>query len=288
MFGFRSDGKRIKTIDPIMKLSPHVMTKRNDAMVMTLYDINCKGIDEYIFEKRKEENIRFNYMHVLIAGMVRTMALRPKLNRFIMDGRVYKRNEIQIAFAVKKALLDTVEETTIKLTFDGTENIYEIKEMMDKEIEINTKQTAFNETDSLAKFLTVVPNFLIKFVVGLLKWWDKIGILPKSVLQLSPFHTSLFFTNMKSIKMNYVFHHIYNFGTTSIFLSMGKEKYEPVILDRDEGTIGFEKNLKAGMVIDERICDGLYFGNSFREFIKFMDNPKKLETKLEHKVEDIK
>lgn len=288
MFGFRSDGKRIKSIDPLMKLIPHIMPQRNDAMVMSLYDINCKGMDEYIFVKRRQENIRYNYMHILIAGMVRVMATRPKLNRFIMNGKVYKRNSIQVAFTVKKALVDNAEETTIKLTFDGTENLLEIKEMMDKEINANTKQTSFNETDHLAKVMTFVPNVLIKIVVGILKFFDKHGLLPKGMIHLSPFHTSLFFTNMRSIKMNYVFHHIYNFGTTSIFISMGKEKYEPIVLDKDEGTFGIEKNIKAGIVVDERICDGLYFGNSFRDFMKLMADPTALESKLEKKVEDIK
>lgn len=288
MFGLRSDGKKIKNIDPLTRFMPHIMSQRNDAMVMSLYDINCQGLDEYIFKKRKEDNIRLNYMHIVIAGMVRTMALRPKLNRFIMNGKFYKRNDIEVAFTVKKTLRDTAEETTIKMAFDGTESIFDIKEKMDIEIENNTKQTSFNDVDKFVKIFSVIPNFVFKFVVWCIKTLDKHGMLPKSIIKISPFHTSLFFTNMKSIKMNYVFHHIYNFGTTSMFISMGKEKYEPVVLDRDEGSIGYVKNLKAGIVVDERICDGLYFGNSFREFVKLMEDPSTLETRLEKKEEDVK
>ncbi|MFA5467288.1 MAG: hypothetical protein WC251_05490, partial [Candidatus Izemoplasmatales bacterium] len=103
MFGFRSDGKRIKTIDPFMKLTPHIMVERSDAQVMSLYEINCKTMDEYIFKKRHEENLRLNYMNILVAAFVRVYALRPRLNRFIMNGRIFKRNNIQISFAVKKA-----------------------------------------------------------------------------------------------------------------------------------------------------------------------------------------
>lgn len=288
MFGFRSDGKRIKTIDPIMKITPHIMRQRNDAMVMSMYEIPCKDMDEYIFKKRKESNIRFTYMDLVIAGVVRMMALRPKLNRFIMGGRVYKRNDIQIAFTVKKALTDTADETIVKLTFDGTETIFQIKEKMDKEIEANTKTTSHNDTDALAKVLTVVPNFMIRFFVGFLKMLDYFGLLPKSIINLSPFHTSLYLTNMKSIKMNYVYHHIYNFGTASIFVAMGKERYEPIVLDPENNILGNIKIMKAGIVIDERICDGLYYGNSMREFMKFITNPELLETPLEHIVEDIK
>jgi len=184
MFGFRSDGKRIKTIDPIMKITPHIMRQRNDAMVMSMYEIPCKDMDEYIFKKRKESNIRFTYMDLVIAGVVRMMAQRPKLNRFIMGGRVYKRNDIQIAFTVKKALTDSADETIVKLTFDGTETIFQIKEKMDKEIEANTKTTSHNDTDALAKILTVVPNFMIRFFVGFLKMLDYFGVLPQNQLSI--------------------------------------------------------------------------------------------------------
>ncbi|MBU0997207.1 MAG: 2-oxoglutarate dehydrogenase [Firmicutes bacterium] len=285
MFGRRSDGVLVKTIDPIMKLTPHIMPDRNDAQVMSMYEINCKAMDEYIFKQRKENQLRFSYMHILIAAMLRTVALHPKLNRFVINRRVYKRNTIQISFIVKKALVDNAEESTIKMTFDGTENIFKTKEMMDKEIEANTKTTSFNDTDALAKWLTIVP---MRFVVGLLKFMDKHGILPKSIINLSPFHTSVFLTNLKSIKMNYAYHHIYNFGSTSIFVAMGKEKYEPVVLDHDEEKIGSAKIMKAGVVIDERICDGLYYGNSMREFMKLVANPALLEVSLEKKIEDQK
>ncbi len=287
MFGHRSDGKAIKTIDPLMKLVPYIMPERNDAQVMMLYEVNCKGLDDFIFDKRKEGD-RYNYMHIVIAAMARVLAIRPRLNRFIMNGRVFKRNEIQIALTIKKALLDSADETTSKITFKGTETVAEVREMIDKEVHANSSRTAVNDTDKLAKLLTIIPNWLIKIVVGLLKWMDKHGMLPKSMINLSPFHTSVFVTNMKSIKMSYVYHHIYNFGTTSIFLGMGKEVYEPVVKDADEGTFGVAKIMKIGCVVDERICDGLYNANSLKEFKRLIENPHLLETPLESIIPDIR
>ena len=263
MFGLRSDGKKIKNIDPLMKLTPHIMTERNDAMVMSIYEVDCAGMDGYIFKRRKE-GVRVNYMDITIAAMARVMAMRPRLNRFIMNGRVFRRNEIQMSFTVKKALKDGADETVVKLVFKGTETFDEVKAMIDAEVRKNATVSAVNEADKLAKVFTIVPNFMIKFLVGSVKFLDKHGMLPKSIIDTSPFHTSLYLTNMKSIKMNYVLHHIYNFGTTSIFLSMGKEKYQPVVEDPEEKTIAVKKIFQMGITIDERICDGLYFGNSIR------------------------
>jgi len=285
MFGHRSDGKRIKTIDPIMRLVPHIMPERSDAQVWTVLDVNCEQLDSYIFEKRRLGD-RYSYMHLVIAAIVRVLALRPKLNRFIMNGRIFKRNDIEISLAVKKSLTDAADETTIKLTFKGNETVSEIRDMIDKEVLVSAKGAAVNDTDKTAKILTRVPNFMIKIAVGFLKFLDKHGMLPKSILKVSPFHTSVFITNMKSIKMNYVVHHIYNFGTTSLFLGMGKETYEPIVIDAETHSFGVAKIMKIGAIVDERICDGLYNANSLREFKRVMENPHVLEKPLEAKVED--
>jgi len=287
MFGRRSDGKLIKTIDPITKLMPHIMKERNDAHVLAPLEVECSGMDEWIFKERRLGR-RFTYMDLIVAGLVRTLAIRPKLNRFVVNSRFYKRNRIQISFMIKKQLKDTAEEGAIKLTFDGTETIYDIHEQMQKEIDQNAHLSSENDTDKLAKLLTIVPHFMIRGLVNFLMWLDRIGHLPKSVIDASPFHTSLFLTNMKSIKMGYVYHHIYNFGTCSVFLSMGKERYVPVVVDADEEKIGIRKIITIGGAVDERITDGLYNSNSIREFVKMLLNPAVLETPLEKREEDQK
>jgi len=286
MFGFRSDGKKIKNIDPLMKFVPHIMFHRNDAMVMQSQDYDCEGMDNYILEKRKSEGIRFTYLDILIASMVRVMSQRPKLNRFIMNGRVYKRNNIQISFVVKKKLVDSADETTVKLTFDGSESIYDVKEKVDAIILENKGMDKSNDTDKVAKMLTRVPNFMIKIATRFLMWLDKHGMLPKSLINASPFHTSVFLVHLKSIKMPPVFHHIYNFGTTGIFISIGTEKYEPVVMDRETKQIEVRKMLKAGVVVDERITDGLYNSLSMRIFKQIMENPYILDKRNDNVVKD--
>ena len=116
-------------------------------------------------------------------------------------------------------------------------------------------------------------------------WMDKHNIMPKAVVELSPFHTSFFITNLKSLGISHVFHHIYNFGTTSLFLAMGKEKMIPVSKD---GEVVQEKHMSFGLVSDERICDGLYYALSLRQLRKIMKNPAILEEPLEKRVEDVK
>lgn len=285
MFGRRSDGKRIKTIDPYFKIVPHIMPKRYDAMIFFKHEVRCEPLDEFIRAQRELGN-NFNYMDIIIASAVRLLALRPKLNRFIMNGRIFKRNNIQISFTIKKVLKDDAPDTTIKLTFTGHENLQEVKAKIDEEIKKNVGLDKTNETDKLARFLTIVPNGMIKFVMAILRFMDRHGMIPKKLLDASPFHTSCFITNLKSIKLDYVYHHIYDFGTTSIFIAMGKEKMMPVVDENNDLAVG--KVMTLGFVTDERICDGLYYGNSLRMLKRILKNPEVLLERLEKVEQDIK
>ena len=281
----RPDGREVKNIPPIMKIMPYIMKTRTDSMNMYDDVFDCEVWDSYIKEK-EAEGIKMSYMHIFIAGVVRMMALRPQLNRFIMNGRVYARDKIYVSFVVHPKLCDGDTETTIKLAFEGTETIQEITEVINRRIkEETTERQGENGTDKLAKVLTNIPGPIIRFAVNTLMWMDRHNLLPKAIIDLSPFHTSFFITNLKSLGINYIFHHTYEFGTTGLFFAIGKEQNH-VELDK-EGTISNEKSMGWGLVSDERFCDGLYFALSLRQLRKFMKNPKLLETPLEAKVEDV-
>ncbi|MGD9605158.1 MAG: 2-oxo acid dehydrogenase subunit E2 [Bacilli bacterium] len=278
MFGKRSDGVRIKNIDPIFKIVPHIMKARHDSQNSYLYPVLCDALDDFI-ALEKQNGVSYNYMHIVIAAVVRLIALRPQLNRFVMNGKHFKRRLIYVSFAVKKTLKDEGKETTIKLPFTGLETIKEIKDKIDEAIVENAHVKANNNTDKTAKFFTSVPNFLIKLAVGTLKWLDKHGMLSKKIIAASPFHTTVFVTNLKSIKIDFIYHHLYDFGTTGIFVSMGKEKMEAVV--QGENEIVAKKVMNLGVVTDERFCDGLYYANSLRLLKRILENPNTLATKLD-------
>lgn len=279
MFGRRSDGKKLKSLEPFYRIIPHVMKDRNDAQNHFLHEVDTEYLDDFI-EEQKQLGHDFNYMHIVMAATVRLLALRPQLNRFVMNGRIYKRNEISLAIAIKKMLKDNAPETTVKLPFTGKENIYQIKHIVDSHIQEASKIQEKTSADKLSKILTSTPNFLIKFMVGLIKWMDKHGMAPKKVLEISPFHSSCFITNLKSIKIDYIYHHLYDFGTVGLFIAMGKESMQPVV--REDGSISAAKIMKLGIVTDERFCDGLYYANSLRKLKKLLENPHVLLTEISH------
>lgn len=284
MFGKRPDGRVVRGVEPLQMIMPYIMKTRCDSMNMYEDTFPCEGMDTYI-KAKATEGIKLSYMHILIAATVRLIALRPQLNRFVMHGRIYARPKIWVSFVVHPTLEDGSVGTTIKLCFEGTETILEIaKTINDAIAKETTKRTGENGTDKLARVLTCVPSPIIRFAVNTLMWLDKHSLLPKFIIDLSPFHTSFFITNLKSLGINYIHHHTYNFGTTGLFFAIGKEKVVPVVKGNE---IIRQKHMGFGLVSDERFCDGLYFANSLRELRKIMRNPAILEKPLDKKVEDV-
>ena len=283
MFGLRADGKRVKGLDPIQKIMPHIMAHRHDSQNLTSYDLPCEPFDDFIKQER-EKGHHFNYMHIMIAGIVRTIGQFPRLNRFIMNGRIFHRKGIFISFVVKKNLSAQASDSVVKIEFTGHESIYEIKDKIDEAIKANSSIADTNGTDGLARLLTLTPNFLIKFLVGTLKFLDKHGLLVNGIIKLSPFHTSCFITNLKSIKGPSIHHHLYDFGTTGLFFAMGKEGFKPVVRD---GEIVVGKIMPVDIVTDERFCDGFYFVNAMKSLKKIYDNPSLMAERVEELPEDV-
>lgn len=268
----RPDGVYIDNINPYTKIMPHIMPKRYDAMNWCKVEVSCDGLDKFLAEQNAN-GTHFTYYNVVVAALVRTLAMRPSLNRFVKNRRIYQHNDITASFAVKKILKDDSEDTTVKLHFKGDETIADVKKMMDDIIAANTGTKVYNQVDKLAKTITNAPHFMIKFVVGLLNWLDNHNLLPASVIETSPFHNSFFITFMKSIHGDYLYHHCYDFGTTGIFIGMGREKQVPVV---EDGEVKVGKVITLGVVCDERFCDGLYYVNSMRLLKDLIMHPDKL------------
>lgn len=284
MFGKRADGRRVHNVDPYQAIVPYIMKTRADSMNMFEENIPCDALDAYI-ERRHQEGRELTYLHLMTAATVRLVATRPQLNRFVMNGRIYARPKIWVCFNVHQTLRSESAGTTIKLCFEGTETLDQIADTIDAAILRETKEKkANNSTDQLATRIMNLPGPIIHFAVNFLMWMDKHNMLPKAVIDASPFHNSFYITYLKSLGINHIYHHVYNFGTTGLFLAIGKEKYLPVALDKEHAAI--RKCMGLGVVTDERFCDGLYFARSMKQLARLLRNPAQLETPIEHRTED--
>lgn len=285
MFQKRKGARYLKTLTPIERIMPHVMPKRSDSQVFFTDDIDCTAIDQYIHEKR-EQGIDMTYLDVFVASAVRLYAKRPALNRFVMGGRIFANEKIWVSMALKKSLRDNEPSTTIKIPFTGHETIFEVKAKFDEQIHANKETGSSNGTDKLAKALTSIPNWVMRWAFALIRFLDRSSLLPEAITDLSPFHGGLFITYLKSLGIPGIYHHIYDLGTIGQFIAVGKERMAPVV-DQKTGDIVARKIMTMMVVADERICDGLYYARSMRLFRRILENPWGLEERLEEVERDI-
>ncbi len=269
----RADGRKVKNVDPMYKVAAHIMAKRSDSMNMITLDIPIEPINEYLNEKRKEGK-HYSHLSVFITALLHTFAEFPELNRFVVNKTIYARNELAVGMVVLKGGKIDSHGTMNKIHFKPGYNIDDVENAIQSYVEENRKEDNENGTDKMINILLSIPG-LLRVGVCLFKFLDKYGLLPKKIIDMSPFHISAVVTNLASIRTNHIYHHIYDFGTTSLALAMGNLRDVP---KRKKGEIVFERCMPMGLVMDERIASGSYYALAFRRYRKLLENPALLET----------
>ncbi|MCQ2454764.1 MAG: 2-oxo acid dehydrogenase subunit E2 [Clostridia bacterium] len=277
----RKDGKRLKNAEPMYTVAAHIMSKRTDSMNMITIDVPLEPIQKYINEKRKQ-GIYISHMAVILSAFMQTVAEYPQLNRFVVNSNIYARNELAVGMVVLKSG-ETSDGTMSKMYFRPDNTVFEVNDIINKYVEENRNAPENNGTEKAIKVLLGIPG-LLRIGVKICKFLDNHNLLPSAIVNLSPFHNTLVISNLASIRTNHIYHHIYDFGTTSIMITMGNSRE---VAKRKGGEIVFEKCMPLGIVMDERICSGSYFAIAFRKMKQFLTNPEMLETKpKEVKVDD--
>ena len=266
----RADGKRVKNIPPMYAVAAHIMAKRSDACNSIELNIPLEPMQNYLRDVRARGH-NISHLALIIAAFLRTTAEYPFLNRFVVNKTIYARNEFAVGMVVLKP--GQLDGTMNKMYFELEDDIFEVQKKVDAYVDENRGVGETNSTGKLISTLLKIPG-LCRFGVCMFKLLDKWGLLPRSIIEASPFHTSFVISNLASIRTNHIFHHIYDFGTTSMILTMGNSREVP---KRVGGEIKFEKCMPFGLVMDERICSGSYYALAFRRLSEYLRDPKLLE-----------
>lgn len=266
----RPDGTRVRDLTAIMQALPYVMPKRYDAQNWAEENLDEDAIRDYIRAKRREGRT-VTHMSLLVSAYYRAVLKNPKINYFVMNRRIYKRNHFCFSFVILKTRADgTPDETVLKIFLEPEDDVFSITEKIRAAIDRNAQREHNNATDHFVNAAFSVPGLAWLIFRGAYLM-DRLGILPRKIIDLSPFHTSLFITNLASIKTSYIHHHCYEFGTTSVFVCMGKP-----VPDYMSGNLN-KKIMPLGVVMDERICTGYEYAAFCNDFRKFLRKPEELE-----------
>lgn len=284
-FGDRYDGRRVRSLPPMQYITPFVMRTRNDAHLFFETRIEVTKAEEYIRSMRLKGMRGFGFMHLVIAAYVRVVSQRPAMNRFISGQRIFQREDIVLSMMVKKGMKLNDQETGIKPEFEPTDTVYEVYEKMQAAIEEARLESDSTSLDSVARALVRLPALILRFFVFLMNLLDYFGLMPKSIHHASPFHASLFISNLGSLGIRPVFHHLYNFGNVPTFLTFGT-KYAEMTPDR-AGNLEKKKYIDYTVVLDERITDGHYMASALKYLEHLLKNPHELDVPPEQVERDV-
>ena len=286
-WGDRIDGRKIRTLAPMAQITAFFQVERNTCSNLFEESFEITNIDRYIRQKRREGYTDFGITHVLLAAYVRGIAKYPQLNRFISGQKVFSRgNDIQYCMVVKKEMTIESPDTSIKVHLTPSDTAIDVYNKLNAAVE-DVKQTQELDSglDNLIMYLNLIPSVVLKFVVWLLKLLDYFGLLPKFLLELSPFHGSLFFTSMGSLGIPPIYHHLYDFGNIPAFGAFGCKRRALEV--QEDGTVVQKKYIDVKFVLDERIVDGYYYATFFKYYRRLLAHPEVLDQAPEEVKKDI-
>ena len=282
--GDRRDGTLLRKVDSMHFIMPLLLPRRSDNEAFISERIDLTAINAYL-EKKNQNNpaYKYNLFQVMVTAILKVLTQRPLMNRFIVNGSIYQRNEITAAFVIKKIFADDAPEGLAFLHAKENDTIDSIHDSIYRKVSsCRTDNKKDNATESMDLF-NKMPRFLSKFLVCLVRVLDNFDLVPSSLLVGDPYRASVMLSNLGSIKLRSGYHHLTNWGTTSLFVVIGEKKFRP-FFDQD-GNVTMHDSVDLGLTVDERIADGYYFSKTIRLLKKLLENPELLELPLKDEVD---
>lgn len=285
-WGDRPDGRKIRSLPAMSQVSPYIMVTRNTSSNLFEDSIEITQIDRYIRQKRREGLTNFGITHVLLACYVRAICKYPGLNRFISGQKIYSRgDDIQYCMTVKKEMTAQSPDTVIKVHLNPRDTAEDVYRKLQDAVDTVKKTALDSSFDNTAAAFTLIPGVALKFAVWCLKALDYLGLLPGFLLEVSPFHGSLFFTSMGSLGIPPVYHHLYDFGNLPVFGAFGMKRRACEVLE--DGTVVQRKYVDVKFTLDERIVDGFYYAAFFKHYKRILQHPEILDRPPDEIIPDI-
>ena len=276
-FGDRRDGRLVRDVDGLHTIMMHIMPKRTESEVYQTYSVDVTRLLEYVAQKNAENpEMKTTVFHCVLAGAGRIVKLRPYLNRFICGRKLYERNKITLSFVAKRKFQDHSEESLMVVEVKDDTCLSSITRQIQGEVkELRKDDAKGNSFDDTINAFGRIPGFLLRIVIGIFQHWSRAGRLPAALTEGDTNHTTVLLSNLGSIQCDCCYHHLNNYGTNSIMVTVGVIHKEPRVLE--DGSIVIRDVMNLGLTADERIADGFYFAKCLKLLDRLLAEPELLE-----------
>lgn len=281
-FGDRRDGKKVRGLDGMHGLMPKVKPKRCESDVYINQKFDVTNLVKYVEKYNKNKEDKLTYFHTFCLALGKTVYNRPLLNRFIINGNYYDRNEVSLSFVAKTKFADQAEEYFSVIKVDEEDNIENIKDKISKKVN-KIRSNDRNDTDDLVNTIGKLPKPLKAIAWWVIKFMDNHDLLPKSAISDNIYYSTMLVSNLGTFDSGAIYHSLTEFGTNSIVVTIGKIHKEYIV--DENGKQELRDICEFGINLDERIADGFYFIKAVKILQHIFDNPELLEENANEKIE---
>lgn len=281
--GDRHDGRRVRDLDVMHRAMPYLMAKRTEAEVYLNETIDVTEALRYLAKREEERPAwKMTLFHLILAGLAKTVVHRPYLNRFISGRRYYERDEVSFSFVAKRQFSDRGEESLMILRTSGDTTLTDVSRTVAGDVE-EVRKADGNDLDGIVAALVRLPRPILRLVATALHAMEYYGLVPREFASMLPYYATILIANLGSIRCGAPYHHLTNFGTNSVMVTVGEIHKE--VRPAADGTLEVRDVAEMGFTLDERIADGFYFARSIRLFKYLMAHPELLEGPFKEEVE---
>ena len=269
----RPDGTHVRDLPPLRRVIPHVMPTRTESIVYFQQRMEVDGLLAWLDATNADRSRgeRVTLFHVFLTSIARTMRLRPETNRFVAGRRTYQREDISISFVVKQGMSDEAEESEARIVLTGAESVEDVRRLVDDVVHRERAAVERGGDDRLVDFFSSWPRPVLAGVAGGIRWLDYHNLVPRALVEAIPLYTSVYVVHAGSIGIDPPFHHLYEMGTASAFVSIGKVAPQPVV--DASGAVVARRCLDVVYTLDERAADGFYFAKTAEVIRRLVEEP---------------
>lgn len=273
------DGTYISDIDAFHTYFAYLASNRTGVEVWLKEEFDVSSLLEYVKKKNEiDTTYKTTLFHAVLMATAKLLYHRPYLNRFIRNGRYYQRKKMLLSFVAKRQFADGAEESLMMFEIKNNMTIDDITKRVVGDVK-KTREHGGNDADDILNVLQKLPGFIYKIIMKAIYFMDRHGCLPKFYYSVDPNFSSVLLSNLGSIKVDAPYHHLNNFGTNSVMMTIGEYHKAPVV--NQDGNIEVKDVMNIGFTLDERLADGYYFSKSVRLFKYFLTHPELLDTPVD-------
>ena len=272
----RKDAVMLRDPDPFHSIIPYIMPKRTEAEVSSRLEFDITKLMAFIREHNEKEGTEYKLFHCICTAVARMIYHRPKLNIFISGRKYWMRNDITLSFVAKQRFEDEAVETLLTLKIDKDMNLDSISRIIIGDVN-KARSSGSNSLDKTMEFVGNLPRFVLEILFWVLAKLEYHGIFPESLKEGDPNYTTCLLANLGSIRADSCYHHLSNYGTNSLMVTIGTIKHDD--------TTG-KDTLDVTATLDERIADGFYFAKSLKLMKHFLEHPETLNEKIADPIDE--